>query len=97
MAMGSLLLTALTGKAAGSRTTGGGAMRYGPPLAKGTGGTDVPARRFPRGAERHEKLSERQGGLTGFGEGRRKRQGGQGVGGVGGAKARKGTAAGPSP
>lgn len=72
-------------------------MRYGPPLAKGTGGTDVPARRFPRGAERHEKLSERQGGLTGFGEGRRKRQGGQGVGGVGGAKARKGTAAGPSP
>lgn len=62
VAVGSLLLTALTGKAACSRAAGG-AARYSPPLARGAGGgTDVPARRFPRGAERQEKLSERRGG-----------------------------------
>lgn len=45
MAVGSLLLTALKGMAAGSLAGGGGgAARYDPPLAKGAGGF---ARCFP--------------------------------------------------
>lgn len=100
MAVGSLLLTALTGKAACSRATGG-AARYGPPLAKGAGwgaqtyqpGASPGAQSGGRSCRRG---GEGGGGLTGFREGRRKRQG-RARGGDGRPEARKGTAASLSP
>lgn len=72
MAVGSLLLTALTGKAAGSRP--GGPHAAAPPLARGAGASPgvQSGRRSCRGGGR--------GGLTGFrweGRGRERGRGGE--------------------